>query len=243
MQKPEIKSINYNAPALILPGDMITVDVTGTPRAAASFEVKGLIPETPLVEQSPGVYRASAKVPANKTVSNVPLVARLAVGSTKAIPIQASRLITVSRNARIAPKPQVILAVDKSSERSEPKIEIKPEPKPATPEPLVQNPIVLTNPPNGSKIQRAILVRGKADPDTRVIVTVTYANGMSGILKLSGQLASESIAVGKDGEFRMGPIALEGPMATPGLLFTIKAYYPDRNDHSSTLLTVTGDRS
>ena len=73
-------------------------------------------------------------------------------------------------------------------------------------------------------------------------MTVTYNNGKAGILKLAGLAASEDLAVGNDGTFRMGPLPLEGPLATKGLVFTIKAYYPDRKDHGAAMVRVVGSR-
>ena len=103
--------------------------------------------------------------------------------------------------------------------------------------------VVLTCPPDGAKIQKALLVRGIADPDSKVRVTITYTNALAGILKLSGLAASQDLAVGKNGEFRMGPLPLEGPLATKGLHFTIKAYYPDREEHATAVVRVIGERS
>jgi hypothetical protein len=103
--------------------------------------------------------------------------------------------------------------------------------------------VILTNPPDGAKITRALLVRGTADPDSKVLVKVTYTNGLSGLLKLAGEVVSQSVAVGKNGEFRVGPIALEGPLATEGLKFTIKAYYPDREDHGTAIVRAIGARN
>ncbi|MHB9037056.1 MAG: hypothetical protein ACYC64_10325, partial [Armatimonadota bacterium] len=59
----------------------------------------------------------------------------------------------------------------------------------------------------------------------------------------AGEVASQMVAVGKNGEFRMGPIALEGPLATQGLEFTIKAYYTDREDHGTAMVKVIGARN
>jgi len=239
LTRPEIKSISYSMATTS--SGLVTVNLIGTPKAEASFEIIGLIPLTQMVEEAPGVYKASVKVPAGKSAYNAPVVGRLTVGAMKAIPIQASKLFSISEPSKqVAAKPQVILAVSKPEVKIETKVEPKTETSVDIPAKVA---ITLTNPPNGAKIRQAILVRGKASPDSTVMLTITYANGMTGILKLSGQLASESIALGKDGEFRMGPIALEGAMATPGLMFTIKAYYPDRSDHTATLVTVVGDRS
>ena len=103
--------------------------------------------------------------------------------------------------------------------------------------------VTLTCPPDGAKIEKALLVRGVADPDSKVRVTVTYTNGLAGILKLAGLAASQDVAVGNDGKFRMGPLPLEGPLATKGLYFTVKAYYPDREDHGTATVRVIGERS
>jgi outer membrane biosynthesis protein TonB len=121
----------------------------------------------------------------------------------------------------------------------------KPPPAPAVqPEPSIAAPapskIVLISPIDGSVGQRAILVRGTADPGSVVKVTITYSNQLSGVLKLAGEVLSQNAAVDERGEFRVGPIALSGPLATNGLKFTVKAYYPDRADHGTALASVVG---
>ena len=92
-----------------------------------------------------------------------------------------------------------------------------------------RRPIVITNPQNGARLHRALLVRGTAEPDAKVMVIVTYTNGRPGVLQLSGRVCSQLAAAGKNGEFSVGPIALEGPLATNGLWFSIKAYYADES--------------
>lgn len=265
--RPQIKSITFSAPSPLRSGNTITVDMTGTPGAKASLEIKNLVGVTAMKEISAGVYHIELTVPKDKVVVGAPLVGRLESNGLKAIPVQASRLITVeSDNAPVvtiakaepadAPKPQQI------KEKPEPaisvaKVEIQEVPKVApqviitAPQPLdkpVDQPkqnknVTILTPVDGANIQRSITVKGKADPDEKLRVVVTYNNGLTGILKLAGEVASQLVAVGKNGEFTVGPFALEGPLATRGLEYTIKAYYPDRADHGTATVKVIGTRS
>ena len=91
--RPRIASITYTAPAPVRPGGLISVEMTGTPRAAATVEVAGLVSPTAMTEATPGNYRAIIKVPAGKQVRNAAVIGRLTVGGSKSIPVQASRLI------------------------------------------------------------------------------------------------------------------------------------------------------
>ena len=87
-------------------------------------------------------------------------------------------------------------------------------------------------------IRHVILVEGSAEAGSTVRVVVTYSNGLAGLLKLSGDVASQDLAVGKNGRYKLGPIALDGPLATSGLKFTIKAFYPDRAEHGTAEVAV-----
>ncbi len=241
--KPVIESVTYSAPEVIRPRDWIKVVVTGTPGGRAVCQVKGLIPRTVMQETSPGVYVAHVQVPSNKVVKGEPLVAYLTVGGVDAVPVQASKLISVTTEpTEEVAKPPADMIVPQPE--PEPVQEEKPEapasqpPAVTTPpdtpveqpkvdKPRPKRPVVIISPYPGTKIKRALTITGTAEPASEVMVTVTYTNGLSGILNISGQVTSQLVAAGSDGQFRLGPIPLEGPLATRGLLFTIKAYYPD----------------
>jgi len=265
---PKITSVTFSAPSPLQPDNLITVDMAGTPGAKATFEIKGLIPRTAMREVSPGAYHAEARVPKGKSVRNAAVIGSLVIGDHRAPSMQAARLVSVGDE----PRPHITslppLGVSKPAQLSATKPEYdtpaqpaerpdseqiaapapKPAPAPAVhieqrkPEPPAPARIVVTTPPDGSKIKRALLVRGTADPDSSVRITITYSNGLSGILKLAGEVASETVAVGKDGMFRMGPVPLEGSLATDGLQFMIKAYYINRTDHGSAVVRVIGAR-
>lgn len=239
---PVISSVTFSAPSPVKAGDIITVDIGGTPAMRAAFAVKGLISMTHLKEMSAGSYHGTAVVPKGKLVRNAPLIGYLGVDGSHAAPVQASRLIT-SITSTIPPKLPAI----------KPEVHVKPiEPVKSPPPAPKPEPIVKTTPPptpeaekvkivspaNGATIKQAILVDGTADPGATVKVLVTYTNEKTGMLKLSGEVASQELAVGKNGKYRLGPIALNGPLATSGLRFTIKAYYPDRADHGTAEVVV-----
>ena len=86
------------------------------------------------------------------------------------------------------------------------------------------------------------MINGTAEPGSQVLVMVTYTNALGGVLNLSGQVSSQLLAADDKGQFAMGPIPLEGPLATKGLLFTVEAYYPDSNGQGAAAVSVFGDR-
>jgi hypothetical protein len=258
--KPELRisSITFSAPAPLKAGDVITVDLTGTPKCSAAFSVKNFISVVKMKEMSPGAYHGTVKVPKGKLARNAPLVGYLGYDGAHASPVQASRLVTVidENEERLHPtipplrfaKPASIAEPDKLPVVKPENAPKKPAPTPPPavvserkPSPATRK-IVITGPVDGGIARRTINVTGTAHPNTVVKVEITYSNQLSGLLRLAGQVASQNLSAGKNGEFKMGPIALDGPLATDGLQFTIKAYYPDRADHGAAEIRVTGKR-
>lgn len=260
--RPVIESVTYTGPSSLKARDWIRVDVVGTPNGRAICEVKGLIPRTVMKEIEPGKYRASVMIPSNKFVHNQPLLAHLTVDGVDAPTVQASKLITVE--PPVAEPSQTPAQVVASVPATEPSPASVPEPTPipepnqaAPPDPAPQPPVatqppapelpktkapvVLTAPVMGTRILRTLLITGTAEPESSVIVTVSYTNGLQGLLNLSGQVCSQLIAVNKDGRFQVGPLPLEGPLATRGLIFNVKAYYPD-SEQTASVVSVFGDR-
>lgn len=261
---PKINSLIYKPESGITPGTILLVEMQGTPGGKASFDIKGLLSATVLNESTPGHYAAEIKLPADKIVTNAPLVGYLAVGSVKAPAVQAGKLISLVRAvpqpvvasvalpeepatpvATAAVTPQIVsVPITTGKQATHAVVPVKAvstaAPVPGKPEELRQ--IVIKTPEDGGKIRSAIVVTGQASPDSRVGVIITYNNGRVGLLKLAGQVISQTLAVGKDGHFKLGPIPLEGPLATKGLRFTIKAYYPDRENHGTAIVTAIGDR-
>lgn len=252
-----INSVTFSAPVPLRPGDVITVDLTGTPRANAAFGVKDFIAVVKMWEMSPGAYHGTVKVPKGRIARNAPLVGYLGYGGAHAAPVQASRLVTVFDTTEQRPRPAVpplrmskpgpmpvtepdrLPAVKPENPPSKP---VRHAPAPDRKPAHVSRNIVLTSPVDGGVVRSAIVVSGAADPDTVVKVEITYSNGLTGVLKLAGEVASQNLSCGRNGEFRMAPIALDGPLATDGLKFTIKAYYPDRAAHGAAEVSVTGKR-
>ncbi|MGC8863139.1 MAG: hypothetical protein ACP5R5_10255 [Armatimonadota bacterium] len=263
--KPVIKSVTFKASDELKARTWMKVELTGTPGGRAVCQVKGLIPRTEMKETSPGVYVAHVMIPSGKVAKNEPLVGYLTVNGLDAAPVQAARLITVEAVETVATVPPApVMAVTPEPEpEPQPTAEVvpppAPEPAPAPaaepapePAPVVEPPrpevpkarmpVKVTFPETGARIQRALTVVGTAEPGSNVIVTVSYSNGLGGILNLSGQVSSQLIAAGPDGQFRMGPIPLEGPLATKGLVFTVRASYPEAPDQPA-VVSVFGDRS
>ncbi|MCE5199769.1 hypothetical protein LLG39_12425 [bacterium] len=243
VEKPKVTSVTYSSPSPLKAGDLLTVDIAATPGGKAMFEVDNLISATQMIEVSPGSYRAVVTVPKGKTVTGAPLLAYVMSKGIKSAAVQASRLVTVATEVA---KQQVVSAPAPKPVPAPPAPQVTipvvdqqkaPEPQP------VRDKIILMYPADGAKISRALLIKGTAQPDSKVMVTVTFSNGLSGLLKLSGSVASQLVAVGKNGVFTMGPVALEGPLATQSLQFTIKVYYPDQDDHSTVTVNVFGARN
>ena len=172
-----------------------------------------------------------------------------------ASPVQAGRLVTIAASAGSvanpappAPKPlektpqpavsKVIPVLPPKAQISVPVIDVSRQPEKAQ----EMKQIVLKYPQDGAAIKAAITVVGKASPNSKVGISITFTNGRVGLLKLAGNVAAQTVAVGNDGVFRMSPIALDGPLATKGLFYTIKVYYVDREEHGSAISVVTGGR-
>jgi len=261
---PKINSITFSAPVPLKAGDIITVDLAGTPGAKAAFSVRDLISVTYLKEVSPGAYHGSVKVPSGKTVRNAPLVGYLRLRDAHAPPMQAARLVTVDPSEKLTPiVPPLGMTKPGPKPSPEPSKLPVPTPEPTAGKPTPPAPasspvptqektaalqtknetkIVLTSPADGAIVRRAIVIQGIAEPHSVVRVTVTYSNQLNGILRLAGEVVSQNLSAGSNGQFRMGPVPLDGPLATPGLKFTIKAYYPDKADHGTAVASVIGKR-
>ena len=231
-EAPRITSVTFTAPQPVRPGSLVSVEMTGTPNAAATVEIAGLVSPATMVEPAPGKYQAVLKVPSGKLLRNAAVVGRLVLGKSKSAAVQASRLITVS-TPESAPPPRLC-----SEKPMVTQTNTKP---PVSAAPSARAPIVITSPLSGTRLHRALLVRGTADPDAKVMVVATYTNNRPGVLNLSGQVCSQLAAVGKNGEFSVGPVALEGPLATGGLWFTIKVHYPDESNHAAVSVVSPGE--
>lgn len=248
--QPVIESVTYVAPDNLKARDWMRIDLTGTPGGRAICEVKGLIPRTVMEEKEPGKYRASVMVPSGKFVRNEPVLGHLAINGVDAPTVQAAKLITVDPSLPdlpTLPEPVVAVAPPEPAPEPEPAPVVEPAPEPVVeqpkPEPPKEKaPVILTAPVMGSKILRTLLVTGTAEPGSNIMVTVTYSNGLGGLLNLSGQVCSQLIAASSSGQFQMGPLPLEGPLATKGLIFTVKAGYPETSQ-STSVVSVFGDRS
>ncbi|MCX6345460.1 MAG: hypothetical protein NT018_10385 [Armatimonadetes bacterium] len=260
--KPKITSLQYSPLGEINTGDTITVEMKGSPGGKASFEIRHLTALISMKEITPGYYRGV--VAAVSAISGVPLLGYLSAGGAMAPPMQAGRLVTIGKQVDsaansvpsavdIMPEPPAAKPITDVPQTNAPKVTPAPPPQAQIKVPVINvskqpeqaqemEQIVLKAPQDGAIIKSAITVIGKASPDSKVSLSITYTNGLMGLLKLSGNVAVQTVAVGKDGVFRMSPIALDGPLATKGLRFTIKAYYTDRTDHGAAISVVTGGR-
>ena len=259
--KPMINSVTYSPSTDLRSGDSITVEVSGTPGGGASFEIQHYVPLTAMNESAPGIYWREFRLP-RRGVKDATVVAYLTLGNAKAAPVQAGKLLTVTAEPEaltarpLAPDTAPGLSVTTRATQTAQSISrpvVAPLQPPITvvkvtdttkrPEQARElDKVLIKTPRDGATLRTAILVTGKASPGSKLAVSITYNNGLSGLMKLSGQVASQVIAVGEDGSFRMGPFPLEGALATKGLRFTVKAYYADRSDHGTAVVSAIGDR-
>jgi hypothetical protein len=118
----------------------------------------------------------------------------------------------------------------------------EPAPAPEPPKPPEVKGIVIVSPTEGQAIAASISAKGTAEPNSRLLVEVTFGNGKYGLLNVSGTVTAQLVAANSDGAFSLGPIPLEGPLATKGLRFWVKASYPDHPGEPSAVVTVLGSR-
>ncbi|MFQ3548267.1 MAG: hypothetical protein SNJ70_00775 [Armatimonadota bacterium] len=229
--KPKVTSITFSAPTPLKSGNIITVDLTGTPGGDATVEIKTLIPATKMIEMSPGVYRVELVVPDGKIVNDVPLIGKISIGDQKSDPVQASRLITVVGNdyAVEAKAPQTQTNYIQSN-KNQNSVEIQSSPQKANSAADAnksKNDILvkITKPEDGQILTNVLLIEGTAKPESQVVVKVYYTNNKHGMLKLSGEAVNQVVGVDKSGNFKYGPIPLEGVLATKGLHYNIIANY------------------
>lgn len=158
-----------------------------------------------------------------------------AAAATSTEPAQVEPASASAEPAPVATEPAAAApaAVEPSAQPAEP-------PKPELPR--IKAPVIVTAPANQTRVARAIMISGAAEPNSQVLVAVTYTNSLGGLLNISGQVSSQLLAADDKGQFAMGPIPLEGPLATKGLVFTISASYPDSNAQSASTVIVYGDR-
>ena len=256
--KPVIESVSFKGPDSPKAKDWIRVDLKGTPGGRAICEVKGLIPRTVMNEVSPGEYRASIMVPGGKIVHNEPLIGHLTIAGVDAPVVQAGKLFSVDAalvaaapppveanppTPPPAPEPVVVSEIAPVPVPEIPAPAPEPAPVPAVEPPKAKAPVVLASPTPGAHIQSTLTVTGTAEPSSNIMIEVSYANGLEGLMKLAGSVSSQLIAADASGAFKFGPVALEGPLATNGLVFTVKAYYPEIPDQSAVSVSAIGDRN
>lgn len=223
------------------------------------YRASVMIPGGKPVTDAPLIARLSVNGVESEPVQaarlfNIPAVPPAAAVTAKAPIVETPERMPVpeplpkpSVENRPAAEPQPAPQPEPEPEAVSP--EQKPEPpaaaaaeKPQPEAPKTNAAVAIVTPSEGERIKRAIIVRGTAEPDSQVLVTVSYTNCQSGVLNISGKVVSQLVAVNDKGQFAMGPIPLEGPLATRGLVFTIEAAYPDTGGAKPVAVTVFGDR-
>ena len=250
---PKITSLEFSAPKVIVSGDAIIVKMTGSANGSAVVEIKGLVPKTPLKETEQGIYEALIRTPIDMDIKDAPLIGYLSVGTLKAPPVQASKLINVVKQEKAKIQPVESTSIEPiPSPLPEPQSVINPEPAiEPIPAPIVQlpiipvetsklreiKPIVLISPKDGDNVNE-IMINGTAEPNSKIIADISYSNQKIGLLNLNGKVISQLSAVETNGNFSIGPFMLEGPLSSSNLSFTISVYYADNPINSLVMVKV-----
>lgn len=94
IEKPKIDQIIHSATTALKPKDTLEVVATGSPDAAASFEILGKTQEISMPEVSPGRYQARWRIPNGLLVNKGVIVVHLRKGGLESV-LEANRNITV----------------------------------------------------------------------------------------------------------------------------------------------------
>ena len=112
-QTPEVADLNigpvvHNARRTLQPGDTLTVTMTGTDNASASFSILGAMNEVTMTEVSPGRYEGRLTIPNGLNVNNGTIVGHLRKNGKEVIQeaardlsIAASSVDTPITNSRV----------------------------------------------------------------------------------------------------------------------------------------------
>lgn len=91
---PAISSVDLDADRPLRPGDTITVTMRGTPGGAATFDIGPYVSAQAMVERGAGTYVGTYVLPAGATLSQVPIIGHLRVGSLEAPDVTAPRTLS-----------------------------------------------------------------------------------------------------------------------------------------------------
>jgi hypothetical protein len=91
---PVIASVDLDADHPLRPGDTITVTMHATPGGAATFDIGPYVSAQAMVERTPGTYVGTYQLPSGATLSEVPIIGHLRVGSLNAPDVTAARTLS-----------------------------------------------------------------------------------------------------------------------------------------------------
>jgi len=91
---PHIESVDLDADRPLRPGDTITVTMHATPGGAATFDIGPYVAGQAMAERSPGTYVGTYQLPNGATLSEVPIIGHLRVGSVDAAEVAAARALS-----------------------------------------------------------------------------------------------------------------------------------------------------
>ncbi|MDQ2730162.1 MAG: copper amine oxidase N-terminal domain-containing protein [Armatimonadota bacterium] len=89
-----VSDFTVNGAGPFHPGDLVNVQLKGTPGGKAIFTIGGTATSTPMLETTPGNYSGSYKVPAGAKGENVSVVGRLAKNGASSPLVQAATPVT-----------------------------------------------------------------------------------------------------------------------------------------------------
>lgn len=222
---PVINSVVIQTSPNLRTGDIVPVELKGTPRGIAKAEIRGIAGPVQLKENTPGVYNGTIPLRTTKVVRDAIVTGYLKINEKAALPAQAKDRVSINIPvSRQLPLPVNMPKVDMTPPPAPPVVPATP---PEPPKPIEIAPITILSPSNYDQVGDSLLIKGTGQPGDRVLVQIDYTNGRTGILSISGPVSTQLVAINTDGSFVYGPLSLDGIFNTRGLQYSISIRYPD----------------
>jgi hypothetical protein len=219
-----IKAISHDGAHPLEVGEKLSVIVRGTSSASAAFSIKGILPYTKMKEIESGKYQGVFTVESDTPrLKSVPVTARISKDGKVVGPVQASRLISIEGSAQ-AVNVREITQKPEPPAKPKPAVISKPAPKPKAAAQAKKNKetLAVLRPSQGAKVHNPLVIVGKTKPGCSLRATITYSNGMTGLLKLEGTLCKEELKADSNGRFQSNPVTLPQAYAGKELDITVK---------------------
>ncbi len=240
---PQINGVTIQASPSLSSGDVVIVELIGTPKGVAKAEIRGIAGPAALKETTPGVYKGAIPIRTTSVVRDAVVTGYLSLNGKPALPAQAKNRVNLNLPIKKKlPSPVEMPKVDLTPPAPPPAPVIEP-PKPVEPpKPPEAKPIVLAVPLDFADVTDNVTVSGTANPGDKVLVQISYSNGRTGLLNIAGDVASQLVAVTEDGSFRFGPLPLSGILQTKGMQYNIVVRYTDHPEKPIESRVIYGHR-